>query len=291
MTNASLALRRSVLYLPASNVRAIEKAGTLDCDGVIFDLEDAVAPAAKELARAQIAEALRQQDFGHRERIVRVNALDTPWGEADLGALAESPPDALLFPKVETAEQIAALGRALAFNGLDRLPRWFMVETPLAILDLPALIDAAGSALTVLVLGTSDLVKELRAQHVPDRSNLAYALQRTLLVARARKLEVLDGVDLDFRNLDAFAESCTQSRAMGFDGRTLIHPGQIAGANAAYGPDAAAIDHARRVLAAWDGALAQGAGVVELDGQLVENLHAEAAQRVLAQAELLAARA
>ncbi|MEM1434189.1 MAG: CoA ester lyase [Pseudomonadota bacterium] len=282
--------RRSVLYLPGANGRAIDKSATLDCDSIIFDLEDAVAPAAKDTARLQVAAALATIDFGFRERVVRINGLDTPWAEADIAALADAPPDALLLPKLDTIEQIATLDRLLAFSGLADLPRWFMVETPRAVLELETLVAAGAERLAVLVMGTSDLVKELRAEHQPDRANLSFALQRALLVARAAGKEILDGVQLDFRDLDSFATSCAESRAMGFDGRTLIHPTQVEIANRSYGPSAATIEHARRVLDAWDAALVAGAGVVELDGQLVENLHADEARRVLAQAAALAAR-
>ncbi|MFM7119132.1 MAG: HpcH/HpaI aldolase/citrate lyase family protein [Gammaproteobacteria bacterium] len=279
-----------MLFMPGANVRAMAKARELPCDGIIFDLEDAVAPDAKADARTQVQDAVRGGGYGYRERIVRVNALDTPWGEADVAAFADAPIDGLLFPKVESVaavERIVATTEAL---GCGRLPLWFMIETPLGVLDVRAI--AAGSArLAVLVMGTSDLVKDLRASHTPDRANLAFALQRCLVVARALGLDILDGVHLDFRNDAAFRTVCADARAMGFDGKTLIHPTQIDGANAAFGFDAEAVAHATRVLEVWERAQASGKGVAELDGKLVENLHAAEAKRVLAFASALTSRA
>ena len=206
-----------------------------------------------------------------------------------LQALAHLPIHGMLFPKVETTAQVAAIDAALVAVGREALPRWYMIETPLALLDLRDLVHAS-SRLQALVLGTSDLVKELRAHHTPSRSNLSYALQRCVAVARAYGLDVLDGVHLDFRNLESFEQSCRAALAMGFDGKTLIHPGQIEVANRVFGPDEEAIAQAQRILAAWDEAQTGGRGVVELDGQLVENLHADEARRLIAYAERLAQR-
>ena len=281
--------RRSVLFMPGANVRAMAKARELSCDGIIFDLEDAVAPDAKAAAREQVREAVIAGGYGYRERIVRVNALETPWGEADVAAFAGTPIDALLFPKVESVAQVERILQVTAAHGCGALPLWFMIETPLGVLDVRA-IAAHSPRLAVLVMGTSDLVKELRASHTPDRGNLAFALQRCLIVARALGLDILDGVHLDFRNEAAFRAVCADARAMGFDGKTLIHPAQIEGANEAFGFDAAAVAHATRVLEVWERAQATGKGVVELDGKLVENLHAAEAQRVLAFASALASR-
>lgn len=281
--------RRSVLYMPGANARALEKARALSCDTLIFDLEDAVAAASKALARDQVAAAVTAGGYGYRELIVRVNGLETPWGAADIAAVASLPIQGLLFPKVETAAQIQAIDAALDAAGAAQLPRWFMVETPRAVLDLDVLV-AGSRQLEALVLGTSDLVKELRARHRPDRANLAFALQRTVLVARAHGLTVLDGVHLDFRNLDSFRQSCDDGLAMGFDGKTLIHPSQIEAANAVFGPDIEDVRWAERVLEAWQAATAAGRGVVEVDGQLVENLHVEDAQRTLAFAAQIADR-
>ncbi|MEM1231466.1 MAG: CoA ester lyase [Pseudomonadota bacterium] len=281
--------RRSALYMPGANDRALAKARTLDCDALIFDLEDAVAPAAKEAARASVCRVIGEGGYGHRELIVRVNALDTPWGLDDLTAVVTLPVQGLLFPKVSTAAQVAQIDEALAAVGADGMPRWYMVETPQALLELEALVDAS-TALSVLVMGTSDLVKELRGRHRPDRANLAYALQRTVTVARARGLTVLDGVHLDFRNLESFRDLCEDGLDMGFDGKTLIHPAQIDIANAVFGPGAEDVAWAERVVEVWDSATAAGKGVVELDGQLIENLHAEEAQRTLAVAKAISER-
>ncbi len=275
--------------MPGANDRALAKARTLDCDALIFDLEDAVAPSAKTAARASVCRVIEEGGYEHRELIVRVNALETPWGADDLAAVARLPVHGLLFPKVSTVVQVAQIDEALAAAGASTLPRWYMVETPQAILELETLVDAS-TALTVLVMGTSDLVKELRGRHRPDRANLAYALQRTVTVARARGLTVLDGVHLDFRNLDSFRAICEDGLDMGFDGKTLIHPSQIDIANAVFGPGAEEVAWAERVVEAWEGATAAGKGVVELDGQLIENLHAEEAQRTLAVAKAIRGR-
>ncbi|MEM6707935.1 MAG: CoA ester lyase [Pseudomonadota bacterium] len=277
-----------MLYLPGSNERALEKAVELGCDAIIFDLEDAVAPAMKAASRERVLRALQTRNYGHRECIVRINGLDTPWGDSDLRALANRPPDAVLVPKVESTQQLDDMTALLDTVKLASVPIWYMVETPRAVLKLDVLLEHRPPE--VLVMGTSDLVKELRAEHLEDRSNLSFALQRTLLVARAFGLVALDGVQLDFRNGESFERSCRASRQLGFDGRTLIHPSQIATANAAYGVSEAAVAYARRVLAAWEGALADGKGVVELDGQLIENLHADDARRTLALAEAITER-
>ncbi len=278
--------RRSVLYMPGANPRALDKARSIPCDGVIFDLEDAVAPEAKETARANVVAQVEHGGYGHRELIVRVNALDTPWGAADVAAVAGLPVDGVLFPKVETTAQIDAITAAMDAAGAGALPLWFMVETPLAVLDLRSLAVHC-PRLAVLVMGTSDLVKELRARHTESRHNLALALQHCVLVARAFGLDVLDGVHLDFRNQAAFRAACQQAREMGFDGKSLIHPSQVEPANEIFGFDPDAVDHARRVLQAWEAAKAEGKGVAVLDGKLVENLHAAEAERVLAYAKAL----
>ncbi|HEX7036519.1 MAG TPA: CoA ester lyase [Pseudomonadales bacterium] len=281
--------RRSVLYMPGANARALEKARAIPCDALIFDLEDAVAPDAKAAARANVVAAIEQGGYGHRELIVRVNGLDTAWGADDVAAVARLGIDAVLFPKVETLAQIDAWLACLDAAGGGALPVWFMVETPLAVLDVRRLA-AHTARLAALVMGTSDLVKALRARHTEERHNLAFALQHCVLAARALGLDVLDGVHLEFRNLESFRAACRQARDMGFDGKTLIHPSQVDDANAIFGYDDAAVAHARRVLEVWQEATAQGRGVAVLDGQLIENLHAAEAERVLAFAEALAGR-
>src|SRR5690606_9493488 len=215
--------------------------------------------------------------------------LDTPWGADDVAAVARLGIDAVMFPKVETLAQIDAWLACLDAAGGAGLPVWFMIETPLAVLDVRRLA-AHTPRLAALVMGTSDLVKALRARHTEERHNLSFALQHCVLAARALGLDVLDGVHLEFRNLESFRAACRQARDMGFDGKTLIHPSQVEDANAIFGYDAAAAAHARRVLEVWQAATAQGKGVAVLDGQLIENLHAADAERVLAFAEALADR-
>jgi len=287
---AAVNLRRSVLYMPGANQRALVKARDLACDGIIFDLEDAVAADAKAIAREQVAAVVREGGYGHRELIVRVNGLDTPWGAQDVAVAAALPVHGLLFPKVETVEQIDEIVAAVDAAGGAGLPLWFMIETPRAVLDVRQLA-LRSPRLDCLVMGTSDLVKELRAVHTAERENLAFALQHCLLVARACGLDILDGVHLDFRNEESFHQTCRQARAMGFDGKTLIHPAQIETANAVFGFDEAAVCHARRVLEIWHQAVADGKGVADLDGKLIENLHAAEAERVLVFAAALSARA
>lgn len=284
---AFLVPRRSLLYMPGANPRAMEKAQSLDCDTIIFDLEDAVAASVKSQARSQVLAALTHNTYGHRELVVRCNGLDTPWGMDDLRCFADAPIGALLFPKIESTAQIREIKYALASHG-SPLPVWIMIETPTAVLNLQHF--AADPRITALVMGTSDLVKELRAQHTPSRDNLAYALQQCLLVARHLGKEIFDGVHLDFRNLDSLREACEAGRAMGFDGKTLIHPDQVSVANDVFGYSDDEVTKARAILSAWQNASGQGKGVAELDGQLIENLHAEEAERVVIFADALARR-
>lgn len=276
--------------MPGANARAMEKARTLDCDSIIFDLEDAVAADAKANARGQVAEAIANGGYGYRELVVRVNGLDTPWGAEDVKMAAQLPVQALLFPKVESVDQVAAIQAAVDSAGGSGIPLWIMIETPRGVLDVRAVVEVS-SRIECLVMGTSDLVKELRATHIPSRSNLAFALQRSVLAARAAGVDVLDGVHLDFRNPDSFRDACEQGRAMGFDGKTLIHPTQVEIANDVFGYSEADVADARAVLSTWEAAQAAGKGVAELDGRLIENLHAAEAARVIAFADALAARA
>lgn len=276
--------RRSILYMPGANARAMEKAKGLDCDSIIFDLEDAVAPDAKDSARLQVLAALSAGDYGHRELIVRCNGLDTPWGADDLAAFANQSVAALVFPKIESADQVQQIDAELSARASDT-PVWIMIETPTAIVDLETFVGHP--RVTALVMGTSDLVKELRATHSQSRSNLDYALQRCVMVARHFKKEIFDGVHLDFKNLESLAVVCEQGAAMGFDGKTLIHPGQIETANNAFGFSAQAVSHAYAVLEVLQQALSEGRGVAVLDGQLIENLHAQEAQRIVAYSQAL----
>ncbi|MCZ6642577.1 MAG: CoA ester lyase [Gammaproteobacteria bacterium] len=281
--------RRSVLYMPGANTRALEKARSLACDGIIFDLEDAVAPASKIAARENVCRAVEEGGYGYRELVVRVNGLDSLWGADDVAAIASLSVNALLFPKIESLGQIKTILQAVDGAGGSHLPVWLMVETPRGILNIEAL--AGGSdRIQALVMGTSDLVKELRARHTESRNNLAYALQRCVLAARGIGLDILDGVHLDFRNLESFEVVCEQGLAMGFDGKTLIHPTQIEIANRVFGVASEDVDQARVVLNVWQVAQEAGRGVAELDGRLIENLHAADAERILEFAEALAGR-
>ncbi|MGR9090434.1 MAG: HpcH/HpaI aldolase/citrate lyase family protein [Gammaproteobacteria bacterium] len=281
--------RRSVLYLPGANTRALDKARTLPCDSLILDLEDAVAPSNKGAARANVAAAVRAGGFGYRELIVRVNGLDTPWGHDDLRAVADLELAAVLFPKVDSAAAVPTLIEALDAAGGQALPLWLMIESPASILNVAA-IACASPRIAALVAGTSDLVQALRARHTATRHNLAFALQQCVTAARAAGIDVLDGVHLDFRNAESLRQACAAARDMGFDGKTLIHPSQIDIANECFAPDPEAVAHAERVLETWQAALADGRGVAELDGQLIENLHAVEAERTLAYTRALDAR-
>ncbi|MGW9063232.1 HpcH/HpaI aldolase/citrate lyase family protein [Achromobacter animicus] len=280
--NAPIRPRRSVLYMPGANARALDKARTLDADALILDLEDAVAPDAKAQARAQVAAALREGGYGRRECIVRVNALDTPWGMDDVRAIAQAGADAVLLPKVESPAQLAALAQALDAAGAPvDLPLWAMAETPLGFLRLDA-IAGGHERLAAIVVGTSDLVKDLHARHTPSRDETLLARSLAVMAARAHGLAVLDGVHLDLKDDAGLQDACRQGRDQGFDGKTLIHPRQIAAANAAFAPTAEELDTARKRLDAWRAAQAEGKGVAVVDGALVENLHASEAERVLA---------
>ena len=280
--------RRSLLFVPGSNPRALEKARALPADGLIFDLEDAVAPVAKEVARTAVMAALAAGGYGGRELVVRVNALDTPWGHADLAAAATMPIDAVLLPKVENADRVRLAAALLdALGAPPERPVWCMLETPLGILDARP-IAAASPRLAALVLGTSDLTKDLHAAHTRDRLPLLTALQLALLAARAYGLAALDGVHLDLSDDEGFARACRQGRELGFDGKTVIHPKQIEEANTAFAPSPEEVAWSRRIIAAHAEAGRSGKGVVLVDGKLIENLHVDNARRVVAVAEAIA---
>ena len=272
--------RRSALFMPASNARAMDKARELDADVVIFDLEDAVAPDAKAEARRLAVAALAAGGYGRRERVVRVNALGTPWGPDDLAALATAGADALLVPKVESAADAGAVLAALADAGAPAaLPIWCMLETPRGVLAADA-IAGADPRVGALVVGTSDLAKDLHARHTRGREPLLTSLGLCLLAARAHGLTALDGVHLDLADDAGFEAACRQARDLGFDGKTLIHPKQLAAANAIFAPSPEEIEWATRVIAAHAEAERAGRGVVLLDGRLIENLHVEEAHRI-----------
>ena len=278
--------RRSVLYMPGANTRALEKAKSLPADSLILDLEDAVAPDAKVQARTNIHSAL-ESGFGHREAVVRMNGLNTPWGLDDLKVFAHSKADVILLPKVESATQIQAVAEQLKqFNPSHQLTIWAMIETPMAIFKLPEICSAHPS-LEALVLGTSDLVKDLHARHTPGRAETLTALSLSVLAARAHQLCVLDGVHLSLDDEPGLRSSCIQGRDMGFDGKTLIHPSQIALANEIFGPSPAEIEEAKQRIAAYEAAIQSGAGIAVLNGKLIEELHIQDAKRILALAEAI----
>jgi citrate lyase subunit beta/citryl-CoA lyase len=273
--------RRSVLFIPGSNPRAAENARTLPADGLIFDLEDAVAPEAKEGARTIVPAALARGGYGDRELVIRVNAIDTPWGHSDLATAATMPIDAVLLPKVENPDLVALTVSLLdGFGAPERLAVWCMLETPRGILYARE-IAAASPRLAALVLGTSDLTKDLHAFPTRDRLPLVTSLSLAILAARAHGLAVLDGVHLDLADDEGFAAACRQGRELGFDGKTLIHPKQIAAANAAFAPTPEEVEWSRRIIAAHSEAAAAGKGVVLVEGRLIENLHVENARRLL----------
>ncbi|WP_439816934.1 HpcH/HpaI aldolase/citrate lyase family protein [Zavarzinia sp. CC-PAN008] len=283
--------RRSVLYMPGFNARAMDKARTLPADAVILDLEDAVSPDSKDVARKQVAEALAQGGYGHRELIVRINALDTPWGIADLEMAAKSGCDAILVPKVESAAQLQDVETRLEALGAPEFPcLWAMMETPRAILAA-AEIAAATPRLTCFVMGTSDLTKDLHARHTPMRLPMLVALGTCILAARAEGLTVLDGVYLGLDDAEGFRATCVQGLEMGFDGKTLIHPSQVAPCNEVFAPSEAEVTSARRIIEGFAEAQKEGKAVVVVDGKLVENLHVAAAQRTLALHDAIASRA
>ena len=278
--------RRSALYMPASNARAIEKARTLPCDVVVLDLEDAVAPEAKAEARALAVEAVRSGGFGRREVVIRVNGLDTPWGAADLGAAGACGADAVLTPKVARPEDLAATAAHL--GGGTRL--WAMIETGAAIFQLDALGRAAKACRTdVWIVGPNDLVKEMRCRPGPDRAPLLPVLSLAVLAAHAHGLEILDGVYNDIPDLAGLERECAQGATLGMDGKTLIHPTQVEAANRAFSPTPEAVDWARAIAAAFAAAENAGKGVLKVDGKMVERLHLAEAERVVAVAEAIAA--
>ena len=281
--------RRSALYMPASNGRALEKAKTLPADILIFDLEDAVAPDAKAAARAAAVAAVKGGGYGAREILIRVNAAGTAWANDDIKAAALSGAHGIVLPKVSSADDVRhAAQMPTAAGAPSGLTLWAMIETPRGVLSVPE-IAAAGSPLAGLIVGTADLAKDLHCAHPADRWPMLQALQMCVLAARAFDLAVLDGVHLDIADMSSFGAACAQGRALGFDGKTLIHPSQIAGANAAFSPSGEDLARARRIVAAHAEAAALGQGVTLLDGRLVESLHVKEAQRLLAQADMIAA--
>ncbi|MCF6376069.1 CoA ester lyase [Nocardioides KLBMP 9356] len=270
---------RSVLYMPGSNERALEKAEAIPCDALILDLEDSVAPDAKPAAREAAAAAAASGDYGRRTVTIRVNGIGTEWHEADITAAAQAGPAAVVVPKVESPEQVARLVDLLEAAGApDHTRLWAMVETPVAVLDALA-IARSSERLGAFVLGTNDLVKELYAEHVPGRAPLLPSLHTALLAGRAAGIAVIDGVYNDVKDAEGFLAECEQGRQMGFDGKTLIHPGQVEGANTTFAPSEEAVEDARGLIAAFEDG--RGSGVVTYRGRMVENLHVESARRTL----------
>jgi citrate lyase subunit beta/citryl-CoA lyase len=277
------AVLRSVLYMPSSNARALEKAKTIPADAIIFDLEDAVAPDAKEAAREQACAAVASGEYGGRTLTIRCNGLDTPWGADDLKAAATAGPAAVVVPKVSGPDHLAAVAAAVGPD--TRI--WAMVETPSAIFAVREI--AAHPQVDVLVMGTNDLAKELRAALVPGRAPLLPHLATALLAAREAGIEILDGVYNDVKDAEGFEAEARQGYELGFDGKTLVHPSQVEPANAVWAPSPDDVDHAQRVIAAFEEAEREGKGVVTVDGRMIENLHVENARRTLATAEAIAA--
>jgi citrate lyase subunit beta/citryl-CoA lyase len=280
--------RRSVLYLPSSNERALEKAKTLPVDALVLDLEDAVAPGAKDQARENACAAVQSREYGRRELTIRVNGLGSRWHDADLAAVVSAGPDAVVVPKVGSAGEVRALVTAMEAAGAPPHTRlWVMLETPVAVLHAEE-IARASDRLGCLVLGTNDLYKELRASFAPGRAAIQTALQLAVLAARAAGVAVVDGVYNDVEDDEGFLAEARQGRELGFDGKTLIHPRQVAPCNAVFSPSTDEVEQARAVIAAFTSAQAEGKGVVTLDGRLVESLHVDIARTVLATAEAIA---
>jgi citrate lyase subunit beta/citryl-CoA lyase len=286
--------RRSVLFMPGSNARALEKAKTLPADGFIFDLEDAVAPEAKATARRQIADAIKSRGYGRRELLVRVNGLDTAWWLDDVGMVARAHPDAIVVPKVQSPDQLKAIADRLGDIGADHAIRvWAMIETPLGVLHAEDIAEQARDfemRLAGFIIGPNDIARETRMRMVKGRAPMLPALSHCLLAARAYGIEILDGVYNDFSDTEGFARECADARDMGFDGKTLIHPSQIEPCNAAFTPDADEVARAREILAVFSEPDNAGKGAIQIGGQMVERLHMEMARRTVAIADAIAAR-
>lgn len=279
--------RRSVLYMPAANERALEKAKSIASDALIFDLEDAVSPESKDAARENAVRAASSGEYGKREITIRCNGLDTPWGAADIAAAAKSCASSIVIPKVGDAAAVDAVSKHLDAAGAPaEMFIWAMIETPSAIFNARAIVSHPRVA--VLVMGTNDLVKELHAVQVPGRAPVISHLATALLAAREADKPILDGVYNDIKNAEGFRAECIQGMQMGFDGKTLIHPDQVAITNEVWAPSASEVEHARRVIEAFNAARAEGKGVVQLDGKMIENLHVANAERLIAIADAIA---
>jgi citrate lyase subunit beta/citryl-CoA lyase len=285
--------RRSVLFMPGSNARALEKARNLPADGLILDLEDAVAPDAKAKARELIAQAVAARGFGKREVLIRINALDTPWWREDIAMAAQARPDGILVPKVSSVADLNSVAARLAETGADAsLAVWAMIETARAVLhaeELAATSRDGKTRLAGFVFGPNDISRETRIKMLPGRATMIAMITHCVLAARAGAIEILDGPYSEFSNLEGFAAECRQARDLGFDGKTLIHPSQIEACNAIFTPPPEEVAQARRIIAAFSLPENASRGAIQLDGQMVERLHAEMAERTIAIADAIAA--
>ncbi|MGJ5177850.1 HpcH/HpaI aldolase/citrate lyase family protein [Bradyrhizobium oligotrophicum] len=285
--------RRSLLFMPGSNARALEKGRNLPADGLILDLEDSVAPDAKAAAREQIAKAVAADGYGRRELLIRINSLDTPWWSDDVAMAGQAATDGVLVPKVSTVEDLRMVTDRLAEVGADpALKVWAMIETARAVLDadrLGATAHEAGSRLAGFVFGPNDISRETRIRMLPGRATMLPMISHCILATRAHGLEILDGPYSDFANADGFSQECIQARDLGFDGKTLIHPGQIDACNAIFTPPPAEVAEARKILAAFELPENASRGAIQIDGRMVERLHAEMARRTIEIADAIAA--
>ena len=285
--------RRSLLFMPGSNARALEKARILPADGIILDLEDSVAPDAKATARDQIAKAIAAGGFGKREVLIRINSLDTPWWVDDIGMAGKAKPDGILVPKISTVDDLNVIADRLSDINADASIRvWAMIETARAVLDADKLAAAAKDSeirLAGFVFGPNDISRETRIRMLPGRAAMIPMITHCILATRAHGLEILDGPYSDFSNIDGFALESAQARDLGFDGKTLIHPGQIEACNAIFTPPAEEVAQARRIIAAFEQPENAARGAIQIDGQMVERLHAEMARRTIAIADAMAA--
>ncbi|WP_346008344.1 CoA ester lyase [Janibacter terrae] len=288
MADSAYTPRRSVLYMPSSNARALDKAKTLPVDALILDLEDAVGPDDKPAAREAACAAVQSGEYGDRELTIRVNGIGTQWHDEDIAAASKAGPHGIVVPKVDSADQVRQLVAAMEAAGApEHTKLWAMIETPAAIFNAREIAHAS-DRLVAFVLGTNDLVKELQAAHVPGRTPLVTSLSLALLAGREAGIAVLDGVYNAVKDIEGFTAECEQGRDMGFDGKTLIHPGQVEVCNATFAPSQEAVEEAQGILQAWeDGA---GSGVVTFNGKMIENLHVDIAHRVLATHEAIVAR-
>jgi citrate lyase subunit beta/citryl-CoA lyase len=285
--------RRSLLFMPGSNARAVEKARTLPADGIIFDLEDSVAPDAKPAARDQIAQAVAAGGFGRRELMIRINALDSPWWIDDIAMAGKARPDGILVPKISSVEDLAEVAARLGAVDADRsIKVWAMIETARAVLhaeELAAASRDSGTRLAGFVFGPNDISRETRIRMLPGRAAMLPMITHCILATRLHGLEILDGPYSDIGNPLGFAEECAQGRDLGFDGKTLIHPGQIEACNATFTPPAEEVAYARKIIAAFAQPENAARGAIQLDGRMVERLHADMARRTIAMADAIAA--